>query len=252
MQRSTSDLAGLIQRLDRRSPLAEADRQALEALPHSLRSYSAGAHFVRDGDRPENCRLLVSGFACRYKITGCGARQILSFHMPGEFVDLQNSLLGIADHGVQALAEAEAAVIPRQALSALALARPAIAKALWTETLVDGAIFREWVVNVGRRDSRARVAHLLCELSIRMEAAGLASDHRYELPMTQEQLGDAVGLTSVHVNRVLRQLGEEGLISRDRRSIVILDWQRMRAAADFNDRYLHESRTDPGPRPPGC
>jgi len=241
MQRSNSAFAGLIRRLGRRSPLADADLQALEALPHSLRVFPAGAHFIRDGDRPESCSLLVSGFACRYKITGDGARQILSFHMAGEFVDLQNSLLGVADHGVQALTEAEAVMVPRQALRDLAFSRPAIGRALWTDTLIDAAIFREWVVNVGRRDSRGRVAHLLCELSLRMQAAGLASGHRYELPMTQEQLADAVGLTPVHVNRVLKQLGEEGLISRDKRSIVIEDWRRMRDAGDFNDRYLHEA-----------
>ena len=242
MQRPTSAFAGLVRRLDRRSRLADADRQALEALPHSIRNFPAGAHFIRDGDRPESCCLLVSGFACRYKITGDGSRQILSFHMAGEFVDLQNSLLGVADHSAQALTESEAAVIPRQALRELALTRPGIAQALWIDTLIDAAIFREWVVNVGRRDSRARVAHLLCELSLRMQAAGLTSGHLYELPMTQEQLADAVGLTSVHVNRVLRQLGEERLISRDKRSIVIEDWRRMREAGDFNDRYLHEAQ----------
>jgi CRP-like cAMP-binding protein len=95
------------------------------------------------------------------------------------------------------------------------------------------------VVNVGRRDSRARVAHLLCEFSLRMQAAGLSQGHRYELPMTQEQLADAVGLTSVHVNRVLKQLGEDRLISRDRRSITIEDWERLRNVGDFNERYLH-------------
>lgn len=244
MQRPTSAFAGLIRRLDRRSRLADADRKALEALPHSHRIFPAGAHFIRDGDRPESCSLLVSGFACRYKITGDGARQILSFHMAGEFVDLQNGLLGVADHGVQALTESGALMIPRQALRELALGRPGIGQALWVDTLVDAAIFREWVVNVGRRDSRARVAHLLCELSLRMQAAGLTSGHRYVLPMTQEQLADAVGLTSVHVNRVLKQLGEEGLISRDKRSIVIEDWGRMREAGDFNDRYLHEPAAD--------
>jgi CRP-like cAMP-binding protein len=245
MQGPGSAFAALTRRLERRrAGLGADDRRALEALPHSIRTFPAGAHFVRDGDRPESCCLLLSGFACRYKITGDGARQILSFHMAGEFVDLQNSLLGVADHSVQALTETEAAVIPRQALRELALDRRAIGQALWVDTLIDSAIFREWVVNVGRRDSRARVAHLLCELSLRMQAAGLASGHRYELPMTQEQLADAVGLTPVHVNRVLKQLGEDGLISRDRRSVVIEDWQRMREAGDFNDRYLHEPPAD--------
>jgi CRP-like cAMP-binding protein len=158
MQRPTSPFAGLIRRLDRRGGLAEGDRRAIEALPYSIRTFPAGGHFIRDGDRPEACCLLLSGFACRYKITGEGARQILSFHLPGEFVDLQNSLLGVADHSVQALTESEAAVIPRQALRDLAMTRPAIGRALWVDTLIDASIFREWVVNVGRRDSRARVA----------------------------------------------------------------------------------------------
>jgi CRP-like cAMP-binding protein len=243
MQDPQSPFAGLIRRLERRRPLPDADRRALEKLPYVIRTFPAGAHFVRDGDRPEYCSLLISGFACRYKITGDGARQILSFHMAGEFVDLQNSFLGVADHSVQALAETEAALVPRQALRDLSLGHPAIGEALWVDTLVDAAIFREWVVNVGRRDSHARVAHLLCELSVRMQAAGLTAGHRYRLPMTQEQLADAVGLTSVHVNRVLKQLAEEGLISRERRVIVIEDWRRMRQAGDFNERYLHEGIT---------
>ena len=229
----------MIKRLDSRSPLSEADKLALLSLQHSVRKVPAGAHLVRDGEPPEQCALLLTGYAYRYKITGEGARQIVSLHMAGEFVDLQNSFLQISDHSVQTLTEADVALVPMQAIRETTLSNPNIARALWIDTLVDSSIFREWVVNVGRRDSRTRVAHILCEFSLRLEAAGLAKDHRYELPMTQEQLADAVGLTSVHVNRVLRQLGEEGLISRDRRSITIEDWQRLREAGDFNERYLH-------------
>ncbi|HEX8482569.1 MAG TPA: Crp/Fnr family transcriptional regulator [Allosphingosinicella sp.] len=229
----------MVRRLERRSPLTGADREALFSMPHSVRKLPASAHVIRDGDPAEHCSLLLSGFAYRYKITGEGGRQIISFHVASEFLDLQNSFLGLADHSVQMLTDAELAIIPSQILQEFALTRPALARALWIDTLIDASIFREWVVNVGRRDSRARVAHLLCEFSLRLEAAGLASNHHYELPMTQEQLADAVGLTSVHVNRVLKQLGEEGLIRRNRRSIVIEDWSRMRAAGDFNERYLH-------------
>jgi CRP-like cAMP-binding protein len=228
-----------MRRLDRRSPLSEADRRQLVSLPQTVRRIGPGGHIVRDGDRAEHCALLLSGFAYRYKLTGQGGRQIISLHISSEFVDLQHAFLGLADTSVQTLTEAEVAFIPRTALEELALANPAIARALWIDTLIDSSIFREWVVNVGRRDSRARVAHILCEFSLRLEAAGLAKNHVYELPMTQEQLADAVGLTSVHVNRVLRQLGEEGLISRDRRTITILDWHRMRDVGDFNERYLH-------------
>jgi CRP-like cAMP-binding protein len=229
----------MARKIERRVPLAPADREALLGLPNLVRRIAAGAHIVRDGDRPDHCTLLLSGFAFRHKITGNGGRQIIAVHMPGDFLDLQNSLLSVADHNVQALTAAEAAYIPRDSIRELAYERPAVAVGLWADTLVDSAIFREWVVNVGRRDARARVAHMLCEFSTRLEAAGLARDRRYELPMTQEQLADAVGLTSVHVNRVLRQLGEEGLIERQRRVIVILDWARMRDVGDFNDRYLH-------------
>ena len=229
----------MIRRLERRAPLGEDARAALRGLPYQLRKLSAGAHLVRDGDAAEHCALLLSGFAHRYKITGEGARQILSIHMASEFVDLQNCLLPVSDHSAQTLTEAEAAMIPGAAIREIAFAHAEVGRALWLDTLIDASIFREWVVNVGRRDSRARVAHILCEFSLRLEAAGLAENHRYELPMTQEQLADAVGLTSVHVNRVLRQLREEGLISRDRRSIVITDWPRLREAGDFNERYLH-------------
>ena len=229
----------MVRRLERRSPLDQGDREVLLGLPHNVKKLPASAHIVRDGDVPEYCTLLLSGFAYRYKLTGEGGRQIISLHCAGEFLDLQNSFLGVADHSVQMLTEGEVALIPPGTIEQLALSNPAIARALWIDSLIDAAIFREWVVNVGRRDSRTRVAHLLCEFSLRLEAAGLASNHTYELPMTQEQLADAVGLTSVHVNRVLKQLGEEGLISRDRRAIVITDWNRMRQAGDFNQRYLH-------------
>ena len=232
-------LMPMLRKLERRARLGEEDREALLALPHQLRRVSAGAHIIRDGDRAEHCCLLLSGFAFRHKITGEGGRQVLSLHLAGDFVDLQNSLLEVADHNVQMLTDGDVAFVPREAIKALALARPAVGVALWVDTLVDSAIFREWVVNVGRRDARTRIAHILCEFSLRLEEAGLAENHRYELPMTQEQLADAVGLTSVHVNRVLRQLAEEGLISRNKRAITIEDWARMRDAGDFNERYLH-------------
>ncbi|HEY5721985.1 MAG TPA: Crp/Fnr family transcriptional regulator [Allosphingosinicella sp.] len=230
----------MIRRLDRLAPLSDGDCAALRALPHQVRTCMPGQYLIRDGDHPDNCCLLLRGFAYRHKITGEGARQIISIHMPTEFVDLQNIFLSVSDHSVQCLTQAEVAFIPRPPLRDLALSNPAIGRALWIETLIDASIFREWVVNVGRRDSRARVAHLLCEFSLRLEAAGMAREHCYELPMTQEQLADSVGLTPVHVNRVLRQLGEEGLIERDRRSIRIIDWRRMREAGDFNQRYLHQ------------
>ena len=237
----------MVDKLERRSRIEAEDRDALLTLPHQLRPVAAGTHLIRDGDRPEHCSILLSGFAYRHKLTGDGGRQVLAIHVAGDFLDLQNSLLRVSDHNVQMLTDGEIALIPRDAIRSLALTRPAVGVALWTDTLVDSSIFREWVVNVGRRDAKARVAHILCEFSLRLEEAGLAEGHRYQLPMTQEQLADAVGLTSVHVNRVLRQLAEEGLISRNKRALVIEDWARMRDTGDFNERYLHIGSSNPTP-----
>jgi CRP-like cAMP-binding protein len=232
-------LERVVRRLETRAPLDAQDRAAIHALPLTKRTLEPAAYMVREGEAVESCIILLTGFAYRHKVTGDGQRQIMSVHMPGEFLDLQNSLLGLADHNVQALTRCEVAMVPVSALRALAEARPQVGRAMWIDTLIDAAIFREWIVNVGRRDSMSRLAHLLCEFALRLEAAGLARDRRYELPMTQEQLADCTGLTPVHVNRVLKEMGRLGLISRDKRSVEILEWDRLRHIGDFNTRYLH-------------
>jgi CRP-like cAMP-binding protein len=237
----------LLRRLETRVPLAEADREAVRALPFVPRTLEPAAYIVREGEAALQCALLLAGFAYRHKVTGEGERQILSVHMPGEFLDLQNSFLGVADHNVQALTRVEVAMIAVPALRQLTETRPMVGRALWMDTLVDSAIFREWIVNIGRRDATSRIAHLLCEFSLRLSAAGLAEEHRYELPMTQEQLADATGLTAVHVNRVLKELGRQGLIARDKRAVEILDWNRLSAVADFSARYLHYQTGGPNP-----
>jgi CRP-like cAMP-binding protein len=232
-------LLPLVRKLRLWRTLDEDDVAALLALPHTLRSLKGGQFVAWDGDRPQHCCLLLSGFAFRHKIAGSGGRQILSIHMRGDVIDLHNSLLRIADHNIQMLTVGDLAMIPFEALREVAAERPNIAAALWYETLVDGAIFREWIVNVGRRDARTRIAHLLCELALRQEVAGLGDRLTYQMPMTQEQLSDAVGLTPVHVNRMLMSLGADGLIDRNHRSITVLDWAALAKAGDFEPRYLH-------------
>jgi CRP-like cAMP-binding protein len=232
-------LERVLRRLESRAALDAEDRAAVMALPLTYRKLEPAAYMVREGELTETCILLLDGFAYRHKVTGDGERQILSVHMPGEFLDLQNSLLGLADHNVQTLTRCEVAVVPVTSLRALADARPTVGRAMWIDTLIDSAIFREWIVNVGRRDSISRLSHLLCEFALRLDAAGLAKDRCYELPMTQEQLADCTGLTPVHVNRVLKELGRMGLISRDKRSVRILEWDRLQHIGDFNTRYLH-------------
>lgn len=232
-------LTPIVTRLQRWSVLDDQDREAILSLPHVVRDLAVHEHIVREGDRPQYSCLLLSGYAYRHKVAGNGGRQIFSIHMRGDLVDLQNSLLKTADHNVQALTKVEAAFIPVEAIKTLAFERPSVGLGLWYETLVDASIFREWTLNVGRRNARTRTAHLLCELALRLDWEGLGSRDGYELPMTQEELGDALALTPVHVNRTLKALGEEGFISRTRRSVTIADWEKLARVGDFDTRYLH-------------
>jgi len=192
--------------------------------------------------------LLLSGYAYRHKVAGNGGRQILSIHMKGDIVDLQNSLLGIADHNVQMLTAGEMALIPIGAIREIAVVSPTVGMAMWYETLVEGSIFREWVLNIGRRDARTRCAHLLCEFALRLEVAELGHPESYELPITQEQLADALALTPVHVNRMLMKLEADGLIKRTKRMVSIVDWKKLVEVADFEPRYLHLGRNEVVPR----
>ena len=222
------------------------DQAAVLALPHTIKRLEQSNYIVREFDRAELTCVLLSGFAIRHKIVGGGSRQILSIHMRGEAVDLQNSLLGTADHSVQMLSPGEVARIPRSEINRIAFERPAVGRAMWTDTLVDGSIFREWITNVGRRDGPTRIAHLLCELALRMKVAGLGEMTQYELPMTQDQLADATGLTPVHVNRSIKSLEAQGLIDRfSPRSITVGDWKKLVAAGDFNSSYLHLHESEP-------
>jgi len=231
----------LVRRLETHQGLTPEDRKAVLNLPYKLRRLEAQGYTLREGDRPDRCAVLLSGYAFRHKLTGEGARQILAIHIPGEALDFQNMFLEESDHNVQMLTRGLVAEIPRPPLEELVLAYPNVGRAVLIFTLVEASIFREWTLNIGRRDSRSRIAHLLCEFAHRLTAHGITPDGLYELPMTQEQLADATGLTSVHVNRVLQGLQREGLIERERRKIRFVSWERMRDVGDFNPRYLHAS-----------
>jgi CRP-like cAMP-binding protein len=229
----------MLRKLSKWADLDEDDQRAVLALPHEKRSIRKGNYIVREGEKPTRSCVLLSGFAYRHKVVGNGGRQILSVHMSGDMVDLQKSFLSIADHDVQALTDSIVAFIPADVLQELAFNRPAVGIALWRDTLVDGAVHREWTANVGRRDARTRMAHLLCEFGVRLQDAGLGELCSYEIPMTQEQLADCTGLTPVHVNRTLKALDREGLTERTLRSVSISNWATLAHAGDFDARYLH-------------
>jgi CRP-like cAMP-binding protein len=205
-----------------------------------------GQFIVRERELATHSCLMLSGYSIRSKLLATGNRQIVSIHMKGEMVDLQNSMLEVADHSVQMLTAGKVAMIPRGEIIRLTLERPTVTQAMWIDTLVDASIFREWIANVGRRDARTRVAHLLCEFAVRLRIADLGEETHYDLPMTQEQLADATGLTSVHINRTLKALEKEGLIERpNARAIYIGDWRKLAEIGDFDTNYLHLPDNEP-------
>ena len=231
----------LCRKLATHHPLSREDAQIVLQLPYKLRTLEAQSYLVREGDKPEQCAVLVSGYAFRHKLTGDGSRQILSLHIPGEALDFQHLFVDEADHNVQMLTRGQVAEIPRHAIEELALGRPSVGQAIMVYTLAEASVFREWVLNIGRRDARSRIAHVLCEFAVRLSAQRLTPPGGYELPLTQEQLADATGLTPVHTNRTLQSLRKDGLIQLRANRLTVLDWHGLAEIGDFTERYLHHS-----------
>jgi CRP-like cAMP-binding protein len=233
-------VSSIIQRkLDLLGPLSDEEKRAVEAAPARIRRLGPHETLLREGTSPAECNLILDGFACRYKILSKGTRQILSFQIPGDFCDIQSYILHRLDHGITTLTPCKVAVFPHHTIRELTERHPAVGRALWRETLVDASIYREWMASIGRRSAHQRIAHLLCEISIRLRAVGLARDDgSYRLPITQAELGDALGLSTVHVNRILRRLRLEQLITLSSGTLIIHDTARLAATGDFDPAYL--------------
>lgn len=238
------DYARWLAGLESGAPLSADDREAIAGLPLRVQAFAEKADILRQGDAPRECAVVLDGFVCRYRLLGLGQRQILSFHTPGQMPDLQALHLTPLDHGLSALSAARVGFVPHAALHELIARAPAVATALRREVLVDASVAREWLVGLGRRDARQRIAHLICEVFLKLGATGDADPDGFDLPFTQLELGDALGLSSVHVNRVLQDLRRDGLIASRGRNLDICDWARLRAAGDFDAAYLHLPEAD--------
>jgi CRP-like cAMP-binding protein len=186
----------------------------------------------------------VDGFAYRYNLTDEGKRQILSFHISGDIPDLQSLHLEVMDHSLATLGPSRLAFIRHADLLSLMHSHPRLGHLLWRDTLIDAAVFRQWMVGLGRRDAHGRIAHLLCELLVRLRAVELVEDHAFELPVTQAELSDALGITTVHVNRVLQDLRGENLITLRGGSLKVLDWEGLQRAGEFDPTYLHLAKKE--------
>lgn len=229
----------LILKLERANALAPEDRARLESIITPTRKFGPREDLIREGEAPDNVHLVLDGFACRYKVLADGKRSIVAFLLPGDFCDLHVAILGQMDHTVAAITLCTIVEIPRATIDDLSVNFPRITRALWWSTLVDEAILQEWLVNIGARASDKKVAHLFCELLVRLQVVGGASENSFSLPLTQEELGDTLGISTVHVNRVLQQLREDGLILQQGRVVTIPDVTRLKDFAGFDPDYLH-------------
>jgi CRP-like cAMP-binding protein len=229
----------LVRKLESIFTLTDDERQALEHLPMQITAIRADQDIEREGDQPSRCCLILSGFACTYKVTAQGKRQIVSFNIPGDVPDLQSLHLKVLDNSVSTMSPCNVGFIAHEVLRDLCARYPRITAALWRETLIDASIFREWVMNVGQREGSTRMAHVLCELLVRLRAVGLVEDHVCDLPITQSEFADALGFTTVHVNRILQQLRADGLIEMKGERLFVPDWEKLKQLGEFDATYLH-------------
>jgi CRP-like cAMP-binding protein len=238
----------LIAKLATVADLGERDIASLLAMCDDVRAVPAKRDILSQGERPNHVHVVVDGWAARYKLLPNGSRQIVAFLIPGDFCDLHTAVLGHMDHSIVAITRCRVAYIPSSELDTLTSNHNGLTKAMWWATLVDEAVLRSWIVNNGRRDAYERIAHLLCELHLRMKMVGLVTGDRFNLPLTQEVVADATGLTAVHTNRILQRLRNEQLIELRGGMLSVLDVEALRRAAGFDPSYLHIKRRVAVPR----
>ena len=241
-----ANLQRFLDRLTARSVLTDDEQQAILDLPAYATQVPANRDFVHLGERVDHASLVVEGIVGRFGQNSEGGRQITAIHLPGDMADLHSVVQPEGTSALQALSTTTILRIPHASLRTLAARYPAIAEAFWRDCMVDASILSQWVVNVGRRDARARMAHLLCEMATRCGVRG-EGEVEFKFPVTQVHLGNALGLTCVHVNRTLKVLRDDGLAILHGRMVHILDWKALVRAGDFDPAYL-QADNDPEQR----
>jgi CRP-like cAMP-binding protein len=232
--------SALLTKLRALAELNDDDVGAIQSLPINMRNMPAGQSIVRQGDHPTGCCLCVEGFLVRWKATVTGKRQIMGIHIPGDIPDLQSLHLHVSDHDLSTLTACTVGLISHAALRQLAHDRPKIADALWRDTLIEAAMMRERVLNLGQRHAAQRAANFFLEMRSRLAAVGRAKGNSFHLPITQQHIGEALGMSVVHVNRVLKELRNNKLLEMQRGKITILDERRLTDLGEFDSLYLHQ------------
>jgi len=227
-----------LKRLLIRSALTADEQKAILSLTGDKQRFAAHADIVNPGDTVDSACLVAKGLIARYDQMLDGHRQITSFYIAGDMCDLHSVVAPKASWSISAISAVTIIRVPHRQLSERCLRYPAIAMAFWRDGTVDASIFAKWVGNLGRKNARARIAHVMCELGMRIEAAGLGTRTSFELPITQERLGEATGLTTVHVNRTLQEIRGEGLLSFRNGQAEIHNWNALAEAAEFDPAFL--------------
>lgn len=228
----------LIQKLEKRDTLSEVERQALSSLVVRTRTCAAGEILVREDDVLSESTLVLEGFTARTKTLRDGKRQITAVHVSGDFVDLHAFLLKRIDHSIEALTPCTIAAVGHRDLERITEQFPHLTRMLWLSTTIDAAIQRTWLVAMGRRSSIAQMAHFVCEMFLRLQVIGRTEDLSFRLPLTQIELGDILGLSSVHVNRVLQDLRARDHLQWRDQTVTISNWDQLVHLAEFDPTYL--------------
>ena len=232
----------LIARLHAIASLSEAGADRVAALPITVQNLAGGRTIVHDGEEIDQCCILVDGYLYRHKIGPEGKRQIVSWHVPGDIPDLYSLHLHPMDHNITTLGPAVVGFVKHEPFRAMLANSPNLTDIFWRETLVDSAVFREWVVSLGKRSALARIAHMLCELVSRLDVVGLVKGDSFQFPASQTDIADATGMTPVHANRMIQQLRANELIEWDGAAITIRDPARLKEVGEFDESYLHFRR----------
>jgi CRP-like cAMP-binding protein len=238
----------LLRKLANFTQLSEDESNAVDECSQDVREFAAREDVISQGDRTGGVKLLLDGFACRYKVLEDGRRQIVAYFVPGDLCDLRVFILKRMDHSIGALVASKVATISPENILRLTHTYPTLTRALWWSTLVEEAIAREWLVNVGQRDALERTAHLFCELLYRFRAVGLNQGNSCTLPLTQVELAETLGLSSVHVNRTLQELRRRNLITLEGGTLTIQNLDELKELSFFNPDYLHLDYGNDKPR----
>lgn len=238
MSELTSPTAAFLDRLRQRSQLSEDDEKVVLSLPGRKKSFDPLQRIVDFGEPTTHATLIIEGIAARVETFRDGDREISAVHIPGDMCDLHSVVVPIASWGIEALTRTTIYAIPHAALLEISRNIPSLGTAFWRETTVDGTMFAKWVGVMGRREARVRLAHLFCEVGLRMELAKRGTRTRFRFDVTQYQMAEMAGLTSIHINRTLQSMRADGIVKFDRGAVEIPDWQKLVDTAEFDPAYL--------------